>query len=75
MSTTSDRNDPRLTRGTDTEPVDQAEAYLVLTDEERARGFVRPQGRCLMAGHDMNMPFEPSPRTEMPDAQQLLPRT
>lgn len=42
MSTTSDRNDPRLTRGTDTEPVDQAEAYLVLTDEERARRFVRP---------------------------------
>lgn len=25
-----------------------------------------------MAGHDMNMPFEPSPRTEIPDAQQLL---
>ena len=42
MSTTSDRNDPRLTRGVDAEPVDQAEVYLVLSDEERARGFVRP---------------------------------
>lgn len=42
VSTTSDRNDPRLTRGTDTEPVPQADVYLVLSDEERARGFVRP---------------------------------
>lgn len=42
MGTTSDRNDPRLTHGADTEPVDQAEVYLVLSDEERAKGFVRP---------------------------------
>lgn len=42
MSTTSDPKDPRLTRGADTEPVPQAEAYLVLSDDERARGFVRP---------------------------------
>lgn len=42
MSTTSDRNDPRLTHGADNEPVDQAEVYLVLSDEDRARGFVRP---------------------------------
>ena len=42
MSTTSDPNDPRLTRGVDSEPVPQAEAYLVLNDLERARGFVRP---------------------------------
>jgi hypothetical protein len=42
MSTTDDRNDPRLTHGTDDEPVPQADAYLVLSDEERARGFVRP---------------------------------
>lgn len=38
----SDPNDPRLTRGVDAEPVPQAEAYLVLSDEERAKGFVRP---------------------------------
>ena len=42
MGVTSDPNDPRLTRGVDDEPRDQAEAYLVLSDEERAKGFVRP---------------------------------
>lgn len=39
---TSDPSDPRLTHGADDEPAPQAEAYLVLSDEERARGFVRP---------------------------------
>lgn len=42
MGTTSDRNDPRLTRGVDEAPVEMAEAYLVLSAEERAKGFVRP---------------------------------
>jgi hypothetical protein len=44
--TTSDRNDPRLTRGVDSEPVSMAEVYLVLSDEERAKGFVRPVRRA-----------------------------
>ena len=39
---TTDRDDPRLTHGVDAEPVPQAAAYLVLSDEERAKGFVRP---------------------------------
>lgn len=39
---TTDPNDPRLTRGVDTQPVPQAEVYLVLSEEERAKGFVRP---------------------------------
>lgn len=42
---TSDRNDPRLPRskhGPDEEPVPQQEVYLVLSEEERAKGFVRP---------------------------------
>jgi hypothetical protein len=39
---TDDPNDPDLTHGGDTEPVPQAAAYLVLSDEERAKGFVRP---------------------------------
>lgn len=39
---TPDPTDPRLTRGVDSEPTKQADAYLVLSDEERARGFVRP---------------------------------
>jgi hypothetical protein len=42
VGTTSDRNDPRLTRGVDDAPVEMAEAYLVLSDAERAKGFVRP---------------------------------
>lgn len=45
MSTTSDRNDPRLTHGIDTAPAPMADAYLVLSDEERAKGFVRPVRR------------------------------
>lgn len=39
---TSDPTDPRLTHGVDTAPVPQAEAYLVLSEEERKKGFVRP---------------------------------
>lgn len=42
MSHTTDRDDPRLTHGVDDAPVEQAAAYLVLSDEERAKGFVRP---------------------------------
>lgn len=40
--TTTDRNDPRLTRGVDETPVKQAEVYIVLSEEERSKGFVRP---------------------------------
>jgi hypothetical protein len=40
--TTTDPTDPRLTHGPDTTPVDQASAYLVLSEAERAKGFVRP---------------------------------
>lgn len=39
---TDDPRDPRLTRGVDATPVPQAEAYLVLSEAERAQGFVRP---------------------------------
>lgn len=45
MSLTTDPADPRLTRGadpTDGGRVPQAPAYLVLSEEERAQGFVRP---------------------------------
>lgn len=42
MTVTTDPNDPRLGHGADTAPVDQNKAYLVMTDEERAKGFVRP---------------------------------
>ncbi len=45
MSTTTDPTDPRLTHGPD--PADapyqqQADVYLVLSEEECAAGFVRP---------------------------------
>lgn len=42
MGLTTDPNDPRLGHGPDDEPQDQNEVYLVLSDEERAKGFVRP---------------------------------
>lgn len=43
MSLTTDPNDPRLGRGVDEEPLPgQHDVYLVLSEEERAKGFVRP---------------------------------
>ena len=48
MGVTDDRNDPRLTHGVDEERVSMAEAYLVLSDEERAKGFVRPVRRAYI---------------------------
>lgn len=39
MSTTSDRNDPGLSK---IRPDGQQEAYYVLPEEERAKGYVRP---------------------------------
>lgn len=45
---TSDPNDPRLTHGADNEPIEQAEAYLILSEEERQKGFVRPVRRSYV---------------------------
>lgn len=42
MPVTDNPNDPRLGHGTDKEPRPQNEVYLVLSDEERAKGFIRP---------------------------------
>lgn len=42
MSLTTDPNDPRIGRGVDSEPTPQHEVYLVLSEEERRKGFVRP---------------------------------
>jgi len=43
MSLTTDPNDPRLGHYAGPEnPGPQAEAYLVLSEAERAKGFVRP---------------------------------
>lgn len=48
MGLTDDPTDPRLTHGVDEKPVPMAEAYLVLSDEERAKGFVRPVRRTYI---------------------------
>lgn len=48
MSLTSDPKDPRLTHGADDSPVPQADVYLVLSEEERAKGFVRPLRRAYV---------------------------
>jgi hypothetical protein len=45
MSLTTDPTDPRLGRGIDQEPIQQHDVYLVLSQEEIAKGFVRPVRR------------------------------
>lgn len=45
MDFTTDPNDPRLSHGPDAERVGQNEVYLILSEEERAKGFVRPVRR------------------------------
>lgn len=42
MSHTTNPNDPELGRGIDLEKTEQHKKYLVLSDEEKAKGFVRP---------------------------------
>ena len=42
MGLTTDPSDPRLGHGVDAEPIDQHEVYLVLSEEERGKGFVWP---------------------------------
>lgn len=42
MGVTDDPTDPRLGHGSDEEPIAQHDVYLVLSDDERARGFTRP---------------------------------
>lgn len=55
MSLTTDRNDPGLQ---EIEPSGQQKKYLVLSDEERVKGFVRPvrnSYRHLKCGHVTTM--------------------
>ena len=63
MSLTSDPNDPRLTHGVDDTPRPQADAYLVLSEDERAKGFIRPLRRSYIhvgpGGHEID-PSDPS---------------
>jgi hypothetical protein len=45
---TDNPQDPRLTHGVDTAPAPQAEVYLVMSEAERAQGFVRPLRRTYI---------------------------
>ncbi len=45
MSYTTDANDPRLGHGGNDKPVPMNAVYLILSEEERAKGFVRPLRR------------------------------
>jgi hypothetical protein len=45
MSETTDPLDPGLGHGTDDKPVPHNEKYLVLSEDERKRGFTRPVRR------------------------------
>jgi hypothetical protein len=42
MGVTTDRKDKRLGHGVDEKPIPQHEVYLVLSEEERKKGFTRP---------------------------------
>ena len=42
MPITTDPNNPDLGHGVDNEPIEQNNVYLVLSDDERAKGFIRP---------------------------------
>jgi len=42
MSLTTDRNNPDLKYGVDNKPVEQNKVYLVLSDEEISKGYVKP---------------------------------
>ncbi len=55
---TTDPTDPDLTRGGDTAPGPQAKKYLVLPEEERKKGFIRPFRdvyRHRVCGHETLM--------------------
>lgn len=49
MGLTTDPSDPRLGHGSDDAPIGgQHDVYLVLSEEERAKGFVRPVRRAYV---------------------------
>lgn len=54
MGVTDDPTDPALTRGADETPVPMAKKYLVLSEEERAKGFVRPVRRTYIHAYVCN---------------------
>ena len=68
---TDDAADPRLGRGADDTPRSQNEVYLVLSEEERAKGFVRPYrdsyrhktcGAVTSMGRELSETYAASPK-------------
>ena len=69
--TTTDPTDPRLVHANDETPRPQAEVYLVLSAEERAKGFVRPLrhaykhktcGTATMMGQELAETYARNPK-------------
>lgn len=60
MGITTDPNDPRLGHGVDSEEVGQHEVYLALSEEERAKGFIRPVRRTYV--HQYMLDGSPVPK-------------
>lgn len=58
MSLTTDPKDPRLGHGVDTEKVPQNDVYLVLSESEKAKGYIRPVRRSYIhvgeGGHEID---------------------
>ena len=56
---TTDRNDPDLGKGEDKEKVPQSKKYLILSEEERAKGFIRPvRDSYIHRGREVNIKAE-----------------
>lgn len=53
MGLTTDPNDPRLGHGVDNEPISQHDTYLVLSEEERAKGFIRPYSEVYIHAKEL----------------------
>lgn len=54
MSLTNDPNDPRLGHGVDEQPIPMHDVYLVLSEEERGKGFARPVVQRYIHARDLN---------------------
>ncbi len=67
---TTDPNDPELHHGVDSEQVDQHKKYLILSEEERRKGFTRPYrdayrhsfcGRITSMGRELSETYARDP--------------
>lgn len=66
MPFTTNPEDPRLGWGQDETPTEQNEVYLILSEEERAKGFIRP---VRMAYVHIGKPRPKYPLRDLTDAE------